>query len=108
MSHVTPLILSKECIVPYRIVSLFCLVMLPSLLLCHLMFKWKLKKFTSAVKTVSVSVLLSQSYGYLIHIIPKLCSEFHVVDVGFIMALLRRDYSFRHQLIIQELVLETS
>ena len=34
------------------------------------MFKGKLKKFTSIVKTTSVSVHLSQSYGYLIHIIP--------------------------------------
>ena len=33
------------------------------------MFKGKLKKFTSTVKTAYVSVLLSQSYGYLIHII---------------------------------------
>ena len=45
-------------------------------------------------------------YGYLIHIIPELCFEFHVIDVGFIMALLRRDYSCRHQLIIWEIVLE--
>ena len=44
--------------------------------------------FTSAVKTVSVSVLLSHSYGYYIHIIPELCSEFCVVDVGLIVALL--------------------
>ena len=36
-----------------------------------------------------VSVFLSQSYGYYIHIIPELCSEFRVVDVGLIMALLR-------------------
>ena len=64
------------------------------------MFKGKLKKFTSVVKTVSVLVLLSQYYGYLIHIIPELCFEFCVIDVGLIMALLRRDYSRRHQLII--------
>ena len=51
---------------------------------------------------------LSQSYGYYIHIIPEVCSEFHVVDVGFVMALLQRDYSYRYHLIIQELVLETS
>ena len=72
------------------------------------MFKGKLKKFTSIVKTASVSVILSQSYGYLIHIIPELCFKFCVIDVGLIMALLRRDYSCRHQLIIQEIVLETS
>ena len=84
------------------------LVMLPSLLSCRPMFKEKLKKFTSTVKTAFVSVLLSQYYGYFTHIIPELCSEFHVVDVGFIMALLRRDYSYQHHLIIQEIVLETN
>ena len=93
MSHATPLSLSKECIVHCRTMCLSVLVMLPSLLLCFPMFKGKLKKFTYAVKTVSVSVLLSQSYGYYIHIILELGSEFHVVDVGLIMALLRRDYS---------------
>ena len=56
------------------------------------MFKGS-KKFTSAVKTTFVLVLLSQSYGYIIHNISELCSEFCVVDVGLIMALLRRDYS---------------
>ena len=71
------------------------------------MFKGDLKKFTSAVNTVFVLVILIQSYGYYIHIIPELCSEFRVVDVGLIMALLRWDYSYRHQLIIQEIVLET-
>ena len=60
----------------------------------------KVEVFTSTVKTVYVSVLLSQSYRYYIHIIPELCFEFHVVDVGLIMALLRRDYSRRLQLII--------
>ena len=89
MSHVTPLSLSKEYIVHCHIVCLSHLVMLPSLLSCRLMFKGKLKKFTSAVKTVSVSVLLIHSYGYYIHIIPELCSEFHVIDVGLIMALLQ-------------------
>ena len=72
------------------------------------MFKGELKKFTSVVNIVFVSVLLSQSYGYYIHIIPKLCSEFRVIDVGLIMALLRLDYSHRHQLIIREIVLETN
>ena len=65
-------------------------------------------KFTSAVKTTFVSVLLSQSDGYIIYNIPELCSKFRVVDVGFIMALLWLDYSCRHQLKIQELFLETS
>ena len=72
------------------------------------MFKGKLKRFTSAVKIVSMLVILIQSYGYLIHIIPELCSKFRVIDVGFIMALLQRDYSCRHQLIIREIVLETN
>ena len=45
MSHATPLSLSKECIVHCCIVCLSHLVMLPSLLSCHLMFKGKLKKF---------------------------------------------------------------
>ena len=74
---------------------------------CHPMFKGR-KKFTSVVKTTFVSVPLSQSYGYIIRDIPELCSMFRVVDVGFIMALLRRDYSCRHQLIIREIVLETN
>ena len=65
------------------------------------------RSFTSVVHIIFVSVYLIQSYGYYIHIIPKLCSEFHVVDVGLIMALLRRDFSRRHQLIIREIVLET-
>ena len=57
------------------------------------------RSLTSAVNTVFVSVSLSQPYGYYIYIIPKLCSEFHVFDVGLIMSLLRRDYSCRRQLI---------
>ena len=65
------------------------------------------RSFTSVVYTFFVSVSLSQSYGYYIHIIPELCSEFRVVDVGLIMALLRWDYSRWHQLIIWEIVLET-
>ena len=88
MIHVTPLSLSKECIFHRHTVCLSGLVMLPSLLSCRPMFKGKLKKFTSVVKIVSVSIILSQSYGYYIHIIPELCSEFRVIDVGLIMALL--------------------
>ena len=107
MSHATPLSLSKDCIVHYRMVCFSCLVMLPSILSCHPMFKRKLKKFSYVVKIVSVSVLLSQSCGYYIHIILEICSEFRVIDVGLVMALLRRDYSHRHQLIIWEIVLET-
>ena len=37
----------------------------------------------------------------------QLCFDFHVVDWGFIIALLWWDYSCRHQNIFQELVLET-
>ena len=101
MSHVTPLNLSKEFIVHCRIMSLSRLVMLPSLLSCRPMFKGKLKKFTSTVRTISVSILLSQSCGYYIHIIPELCSKFRAFNVGLIMALLRWDYSHWHHLIIQ-------
>ena len=50
--------------------------------------------------TQSLCQYLSQSYGYYIHIIPELCSEFHVVDVGLIMALLRQEYPSRHHFII--------
>ena len=65
------------------------------------------RSFTSSFYTVFVSVSLSQSYGYYIHMIPKQCSEFRVVDVGPITTLLRRDFSRRHHLIILEIVLET-
>ena len=66
------------------------------------------RSFTFAVYTVFVSISLSQSYGYYIHIIPELFSEFHVLDVGLIMALLQWDYSCQLQHIFEELVLETS
>ena len=65
MSHFNPLNLSKECIVHYRTVCLSGLVMLPSLLSCHPMFKGR-KKFTSAIKTTSVSVLF-ESVLWLLH-----------------------------------------
>ena len=110
MSHVTPLILSKNS---FSIVAL-CLgiflvnSMFPSLRSWPPMFKgnpyWY---FVSAIKTLC-QLPLSQSYGYIIYNIPELCSKFHVVDVGFIIALLRQDYSCRLQLIIHELVLETN
>ena len=67
----------------------------------------EVEEVTSAVKIVFMLVLLSQSYGYYIHIIPELCFKFCVINVGLIMALLRWDYSHWHQLIIQEIVLET-
>ena len=60
------------------------------------------------LKQPFASVLLSQFYGYIIYNILEFCSEFRVVDVGFIMDLIRRDYSCRHHLIIQELVSEKS
>ena len=50
------------------------------------------RSFTFPVYIVFVSVYLSRSYGYYIHIILELCSKFHVVDVGLIMALLRWDF----------------
>ena len=106
MSHVTPLSLSKECIVHSRIVCPAGLVMLPSLFLCRPMFKEKKEVYPCSWNRICVSTL-SQSYGYVIYKILKLCSKFSVIDVGFIMDLLRRDYSYRHQLIIQKLVLET-
>ena len=89
MSHVTPLTISKECIVRYHTVCLSGLVMLPSLLSCHLMFKGKLKKFYLCSQNSLCISTFESVYGYLIHIISELCSEFHVVDVGLIMALLR-------------------
>ena len=71
------------------------------------MFKGKLKNFYLCSQNSLCVNTFESVYGYLIHIIPELCSEFHVVDVGLIMALLRRDYSHRHHLIIREIVLET-
>ena len=108
MSHATPMSLSKECIVHYRNVCLSRLVMLPSLLSCRPMFKGNLKKFhLCSLHSLCVNIF-ELAYSYYIHIIPELCSEFRVIDMGLIMALLRRDYSRRHQLIIREIVLETS
>ena len=76
---------------------------------CHVAWSSKgiWRSLNSTVYTVFVSVSLSHSYGYYIHIILELCFNFHVIGVGLIMALLKRDYSCRHQLIIQEIVLET-
>ena len=102
MSHVTPLSLSKECIVHCRIVCLSGLVMLPSLLSCRPMFKGKLNNFYLYSQNSLCVSTFDSIYDYLIHIILELSFEFCVVDVGLIMALLRRDYSCRHQLIIQE------
>ena len=108
MSHVTPLSLSKNAL---SIVSLCsasssqcCQVF------CRVAFCSKGKlfwEFTPVVKTNFLSqLLLSQSYGYIRFKILEICSKFCVVDVGFIMALLQWYYSYRHQLIIQELVSE--
>ena len=108
MSHITPSSLSKECIVHCRTVCLSHLVMLPSLFVVSPDVQRGFEEVLPLQSTQSfVSVSLSQSYGYYIHIIPELCFKFHVIDVGLIMALLQRDYSHRHQLIIQKIVLET-
>ena len=90
----------KYCIVRCRIVFFLVKSMLPSLRSCRLMFKREtvLRVYTCNQNNICVSNL-SQSYGYIIYNIPKLFSKFHVIDVGLIMALLRQDYSCRHQLI---------
>jgi hypothetical protein len=53
-----------------------------------------------------VSTLMS-IHVHLIHQITSLCM-FHVIDGGYVKALLRQVYSCRLQHIIQELDLETS
>ena len=89
MSHVTPLSLSKECIFHCRIVCLSRSVMMPSIFSVPPDVQRGFEEVLPLQFTQSfVSVFLSQSYGYYIHIIPKLCSEFHVIDVELIMALL--------------------
>ena len=89
MSHVYPLSLSKECIVHCRIVCLSRSVMLPSLFVVPPNVQRGFEEFLPLQYTQSfVSVFLSHSYGYYIHIILELCSKFHVIDVGLIMALL--------------------
>ena len=97
MSHATPLI-HVHCRILFHLVN----SMLPSLRSCRLMFKREivLRIYTCSQNNILCQLLLRQSYGYIIFKIPKHCSEFHVIDVGFIMALLRRDYSYQHQLII--------
>ena len=94
----------KECIVHCRVVFRLIKSMSPSLRLCHLTFKREivLRVYTCSQNNFFLSQLpLSQSSGYIILKSTELCSDFHVIDVGFIMALLRKDYSCRHQLIIQ-------
>ena len=100
----------KDCIVCCCIVFYLIKSMLPSLRSSALCSKGKLFwEFTPVVKTTFLSqLLLSKSYGYIILKIPKFCSEFCVIDVGSIMGLLRWDYYCWLQLIIKELVLETS
>ena len=94
MIHATPLSLSKECIVHCRIVCLSHRVMLPSLFVVPPDVQREFEEVLPLQSTQSfVSVFLSQSYGYYIHIILELCFEFRVIDVGLIMALLRRYYS---------------
>ena len=108
MSHVTPLSVSKEGIVQCWIVFLPRRVDAAKYFVLPPDVQREVEISPLQSKNPLCQYLLSHSYGYIIYNIPKLCSEFHVVDVGFIMALLRRDYSCRHQLIIQELVLETN
>ena len=89
MSHVTPLSLSKECIVHCRIMCLSRLVMLPSIFVMLLDVQRGFEEVLPLQSTQSfVSVFLSQSYGYYIHIIPELCFDFRVVNVGLIMDVL--------------------
>ena len=66
MSHANPLSLSKECIVHCCIVYLSFLVMFPSLLSCHPMFKGKLKKFYLCSQN-SLCVSTLKSVLWLIH-----------------------------------------
>ena len=110
MSHVTPLSLSKNSSPIIALCPGIFLVnsMLPSLQPCRSMFKGNLCwEFSSTFKTTFVSDTF-KSILWLLHTqIPKICSEFRVIDLGFIMTLLRRDYSCRLQLILWELFLET-
>ena len=107
MSHVTPLSLSKNEF------SIVVLCSTSSSQCCQVFCRppdvqREVRSLPLQLKQPLCQYLLSQSDGYIIYNIPKLGFEFPVVDVGFIMALFRRDYSCRRQLIIQELVLETS
>ena len=67
----------------------------------HPPFNW-----CNIIRTLFLNIIWESIPNNIIYNIPELCSEFHVVDVGFIMALLRREYSCQHQLINKELVLE--
>ena len=66
MSHVTPLSLSKECIVHRRTMCLSGLVMLPSLFSCHPIFKGKLKKVYLCNQN-SLCVSTFESVLWLLH-----------------------------------------
>ena len=66
MSHVTPLSLSKECIVHYHIMCLSRPFMLPSILSCHPIFKGKLKKFYICGEN-SLCVSIFESVLWLLH-----------------------------------------
>ena len=66
MSHVTPLSLSKECIVHYCIVSLSRLVMLPSLVSCRPMYKWKVEEVYLCSQN-SLCVSTFESVLWLLH-----------------------------------------
>ena len=109
MSHVTPLSLSNNA---SSIITLWSSIhllesMMPSLRSCHPMFKGKLCWEFASVAKNNFLLVTFESVLWLLHTqITELCSKFCVVDVGFIMSLLRRDYSCQLQLIIRELVLE--
>ena len=69
---------------------------LPNILSCHSMFKGYLcVKITLSSQTYIYFVLVTfEPVPWILHTqIPELCSDFCVIDVGFIMALLRREYS---------------
>ena len=66
MSHVTPLSLSKECIVHCRMMSLSRSLRLPNLLSCHPMFKGYLKTvYLCSLHSLCVSIF--ESIIWLLH-----------------------------------------
>ena len=101
----------KECIVYCRIMSWYpsCQVNTVKswVVLPYVQRKIVLRICICSKKNTFLLVAF-ESVLWLLHTqILELCSKFCDVDVRFIMALLRRDYSCRLQLIIRELVLES-
>ena len=88
MSHANPLSLSKECIVHYHIVYMSYLVMLPSHFFMPPDVQRGSKEVLPLQSTQSFCQYLSVSHMVTTFTSLELCSEFHVVDVGLIMALL--------------------